>query len=81
MLAVLISRSKDYRVPGPHDDLLTRVKRRNLKWYGHIDRSRGLARNSARGEKKKEKKNKMGGQHQGLDTSDHPRPREGSKAQ
>ena len=29
---------------GPHDDLLTIVKKRKLKWYGHITRSNGLAK-------------------------------------
>ena len=28
---------------GPHEDLLTIVKRRKLKWYGHVFRSSGLA--------------------------------------
>ena len=28
---------------GPHEDLLTIVKRRELKWYGHVSRSSGLA--------------------------------------
>ena len=28
---------------GPHEDLLTFVKRRKLKWYGHVSRSSGLA--------------------------------------
>ena len=28
---------------GPHEDLLTVVKRRKLKWYGHVSRSSGLA--------------------------------------
>ena len=23
---------------GPHEDLLTTVKRRKLKWYGHVSR-------------------------------------------
>ena len=27
---------------GPHEDLLTIVKRRKLQWYGHISRSSGL---------------------------------------
>ena len=30
---------------GPHEDLLTIVKRRKLKWYGHVYRSSGLAKN------------------------------------
>ena len=29
---------------GPHEDLLTVVKRRNLQWYGHVSRSSGLAK-------------------------------------
>ena len=27
----------------PHEDLLTIVKRRKLRWYGHVSRSSGLA--------------------------------------
>ena len=29
---------------GPHDDLLTIVKRRKLQWYGRVSRSLGLAK-------------------------------------
>ena len=29
---------------GPHEDLLTMVKRRKLQWYGHVSRSSSLAR-------------------------------------
>ena len=29
---------------GPHEDLLTTVKRRKLKWYGHVTRSTGRAK-------------------------------------
>ena len=29
---------------GPHEDLLTMVKRRKLQWYGHVFRSSGLAK-------------------------------------
>ena len=28
---------------GPREDLLTNIKRRKLKWYGHVSRSSGLA--------------------------------------
>ena len=28
---------------GPHEDLLTIVKRHKLQWYGHVSRSSGLA--------------------------------------
>ena len=29
---------------GPYEDLLTTVKRRKLKWFGHVTRSSGLAK-------------------------------------
>ena len=29
---------------GPHEDLLTNVKRRKPQWYGHVSRSSGLAK-------------------------------------
>ena len=58
---------------GSHKDLLTIVKRRKLKWYGHVSRSPGLAkkkkhlaRYSEREEKTRQKK-EVGGQHLGMD--------------
>ena len=41
--------SKIHQVIGPHEDLLTIVKRRKLEWYGHFSRSSGLARTSLEG--------------------------------
>ena len=35
--------AKIQRAIGPHKDLLTIVRRRKLKWYGHVSRSSGLA--------------------------------------
>ena len=29
---------------GPYDDILTTVKKRKLKWFGHVSRSSGLAK-------------------------------------
>ena len=37
-------RNRTRQAIGPHEDLLTTVKRRKLKWYGHITRSSGLAK-------------------------------------
>ena len=37
-------RAKIQQASGPHEDLLTIVKRRKLKWYGHISRSSDLAK-------------------------------------
>ena len=34
---------------GPCEDLLTSVKRRKLKWYGHVTRSSGLAKTILQG--------------------------------
>ena len=34
---------------GPHEDLLTIVKRRKLLWYGHVSRSSGLAKTILQG--------------------------------
>ena len=36
-------RAKIKQAIGPHEDLLTIVKRRKLKWLGHVSRSSGLA--------------------------------------
>ena len=34
---------------GIHDDLLTMVKKRKLRWYGHISRSSGMAKTVLQG--------------------------------
>ena len=36
-------RAKIQQAIGPHEDLLTIVKRFELQWYGHVSRSSGLA--------------------------------------
>ena len=35
--------------PGMYDDLLTMVKKRKLRWYGHISRSSGMAKTVLQG--------------------------------
>ena len=42
-------RAKIQRSVGPHEDLLTTVKRRKLQWYGHVFRSSGLAKTTLQG--------------------------------
>ena len=37
-------RAKFKQAIGPHEDLLTIVKRHKLQWYGHVSRSLGLAK-------------------------------------
>ena len=49
---------------GPHEDL-TIVKRRRLKWYGHVSRSSGLAKTIWEGTAKKTRQTEeeVGRQH------------------
>ena len=42
-------RAKIQQAIGPHEDLLTNVKRRKLQWYGHVSRSSGLAKTILQG--------------------------------
>ena len=35
-------RKRIQNATGVHDDLLTMVKKRKLRWYGHISRSSGM---------------------------------------
>ena len=37
-------RAKIQQATGPHEDLLTIIKKRKLQWYGHVSRSSGLAK-------------------------------------
>ena len=50
--------TKIQQATGPHEDLLTIVKRRKLQWYGHVSRSLGLAKTILQGTMK-------GGRRQG----------------
>ena len=42
-------RAKIQQATGPHEDLLTIVKRRKLHLYGHVSRSSGLAKTILQG--------------------------------
>ena len=42
-------RAKIQQASGPHEDLLTIVKKRKLQWYGHVFRSSGLAKTVLQG--------------------------------
>ena len=42
-------RNRIQQAIGPHDDLLAIVKRRKIKWYGHVTRSSGLAKTILQG--------------------------------
>ena len=65
-------RAKIQQETGPHEDLLTNVKRRKLQRYGHVSRSPGLAktilqRHSERGKKTRQTEKEMARKHQGMD--------------
>ena len=45
-------RAKIQQAIGPHEDLLTIVKRRKLQWYGHVSLSSGLAKTILLGKRK-----------------------------
>ena len=45
-------RAKIQQAIGPHEDLLTIVKRRKLQWYGHVSHLSGLAKAILRTEKR-----------------------------
>ena len=53
--------TKIQKAIGPHEDLLTIVKRRKLQWYGHVSRSSCLAKATLQGTVK-------GGRRQGRQT-------------
>ena len=42
-------RAKMQQAIGPHEDLLTIVKRRKLQWYGQVSRSSGRAKTILQG--------------------------------
>ena len=48
-------RAKIQQAIGPHEEFLTIVKRRKLKWYGHVSRSSGLAQTILQGKGEEDK--------------------------
>ena len=59
-------RAKIQQAIGPHEDLLTIVKRCKLQWYGHSGQNH-LARQSEGEKKTRQTEEEMGRQHQGMD--------------
>ena len=49
-------RAKIQQTIGPHEDLLTIVKRRKLQWYGHASCSSGLVKTTLQGTAKEERR-------------------------
>ena len=54
---------------GEYDELLTLVKKRKLRWFGHVSRSSGLAKteHSERKKKKRQTEEEVGRQYQRVD--------------
>ena len=57
---------------GEYDELLTLVKKRKLRWFGHVSRSSGLAKTISLGHSEREKKKRqaeeeVGRQYQRVD--------------
>ena len=54
---------------GKYDELLTLVKKRKLRWFGHASRSSGLAKtgHSERKKKKRQTEEEVGRQYQRVD--------------
>ena len=68
-------RNRTRQAIGPHEDFLTTVKRRKLKWYGHVTRSSGLAKTILQGteqggRRRGRQKKEVGGLHPGMDGHD-----------
>ena len=59
-------RAKIQQAIGPHEDLLTTVKRCKLQWYGHVSRSSGLAKTILQATVR-QTEGEVGRQHQGMD--------------
>ena len=79
-------RAKIQLAIGPHEDLLTIVKRRKLQWYGHVfpfirSGQNHLARHSERGKKTRQTEEEVERQHQGMDRSGVRQVPEGSGEQ
>ena len=64
-------RAKIQQEIGPHEELLTIVKRRKLQWYGHVSRSSGLSKTILQGTVKEGKADRRRG---GKTTSGNDRP-------
>ena len=69
---------------GPHEDLLTIVKRRKLQWYGHVSRSSGVAKTILQGtvkggKKKRQTEEEVERQYQGMDRPGLRQVPEGSR--
>ena len=66
--------TKIHQAIGPHEDLLTIVKTRKLKWYGHVSSSSGLAKTILQGTVKGGKKTRQTAEEAGRQHREMDRP-------
>ena len=68
--------AKIQKAIGPHEDLLTIVKRRKLQWYGHVSRSSGLDKTilqgTVKGGRRQGKQRKKGEDNINIQGMDRP---------
>ena len=65
MLPIEEVRRKIQAAIGEYDELLTLVKKRKLRWFGHVSRSSGLAKTILQGTVKGKKKEKEADRRRG----------------
>ena len=69
--------AKNQQAIRPHEDLII-VKRRKLKWYGHVSRSSGLTKTSEMGKETRQTEKEVGRKHLGMDRPGVHQVQEGS---
>ena len=78
-------RAKIKQAIGPHEDLLTIVKRRKLQWHRHVSRSSGLAntilQTTVKGGRRQGRQKKRWEDNQGMDRPGDRQVPEGSGEQ
>ena len=78
-------RAKVQQAIGPHEDLLTIVKRRELKWHGHVSSLLGQARTilqgTINGGRRQGRQEEVGRKHQEMDRPGVLQVQEGSEEQ
>ena len=48
-ISIICDRDRIRQAIGPYDDILTTLKKRKIKWFGHVSRSTGLAKTILQG--------------------------------
>ena len=54
-ISIICDRDRIRQAIGPYDDILTALKKRKIKWFGHVSRSAGLAKTILRRDRQKKR--------------------------